>query len=172
MRRASSLWHRRAGVATPWKYFSSIKLSTNESTISTIPTNESAPLCCPDPDLIILWNHLKTFTEVGGSGVEVVGQTEDTESQIRREKQKWPFWWETLPTRHPPEHSHHSDFPGPWIRRLIKRSNQIDRKLYVSWSIPNNTILTRIILCDDIYLISTNQSLLTRSGEERSQDCR
>ena len=29
MRQAGSLWHKRAGVATPWKYFSSITLSTN-----------------------------------------------------------------------------------------------------------------------------------------------
>ena len=35
---AGSLWHKR-------KYFSSIKLWTNESQASTIPTNESAPLC-------------------------------------------------------------------------------------------------------------------------------
>ena len=48
MRQSGSLWHKRAGIATSWKYFSSLKLSTNESTISTLPTNESAPLCWPD----------------------------------------------------------------------------------------------------------------------------
>ena len=39
MRQDGSLWHKRSGI--------SIKLSTNESTISTLPTNESAPLCIP-----------------------------------------------------------------------------------------------------------------------------
>ena len=46
------LCHKRAGVAISWKYFSSsVKLSTNESQASTIPTNESAPLCSVFPDL-------------------------------------------------------------------------------------------------------------------------
>ena len=53
MRRAGSLWHKRAGVATPWKYLSSIKLSTNESTISTLPINESAPLCVTSQCLLL-----------------------------------------------------------------------------------------------------------------------
>ena len=38
MRAAGSLWHKRAGVATSY-----------ESTISTFPINESAPLCPRDP---------------------------------------------------------------------------------------------------------------------------
>ena len=45
IRRAGSLWHKRAGVATSWKYFSLTNLPTNESRISTLLTNESAPLC-------------------------------------------------------------------------------------------------------------------------------
>ena len=35
-----SLWHKRAGIATLWKYFNTLKLSTNESQASI---NESGP---------------------------------------------------------------------------------------------------------------------------------
>ena len=88
--------------------------------------------------------------EAGGSGV-VAGRTPQIKNLRVEVKNKSGHLVETLPSPLSPlpyTPTNHSDFPGPWIRRLIKRSNQIDRKLYVSWSIPNNTILTRIILCD------------------------
>ena len=44
--------YKRAGVATSSKYFSSIKLSTNESTISTLPTKCSTLSICSD---LIVW---------------------------------------------------------------------------------------------------------------------
>ena len=41
--------HKRAGVTSVWKYFSSIKLSTNDSQASTLTTYRSAPLCLLKP---------------------------------------------------------------------------------------------------------------------------
>ena len=42
-----SLWHKRAGVATPWKYFNTLKFSTNECQALTFleSGSESGPDC-------------------------------------------------------------------------------------------------------------------------------
>ena len=77
---------RELAKPTSWKYFSSIKLSTNESTISTLPTNGSAPLWSLSPPrygkLFLKWTPLyqlfdnlyKLYSDSRTEGWEVEGE--------------------------------------------------------------------------------------------------